>query len=400
MCLKQQLVRYLHFFFLFILIFSPTKNEIFHHPQDVVFALAHATGKIGRFTLIERWRNNERLLAPTETPLKILMKWGEYSSDVQFILQRSDQTKSTVQQSQQQLLRQQQKSNSTTDVEEIISKTIDDDVKNEQFSPIPIRSKDVRNNLNLENNIGIVKPQKTEPEYAFVTRTTKSGEFNSADIRNSLNRKISSPPPTQDLQNELEPPSPSPPPLIGVSAIGALVPPPYRNPPKPRSSPLNQKNETIMKNLNILSNTQDFNELNDVLINNANYKDLIQLIKYQRDKIHMQQADITKFDAEIGFLENKERDQIQQLEAITREIKKTDVIYRQGGEQLQTLQYVEEENELVKQQEKTLKSEITLLRSKLANCKTELLQCKNKVRLLMDEIQIEQRVINRQYDNR
>lgn len=328
------------------------------------------------------------------------MKWGEYSSDVQFILQRSDQTKSTVQQSQQQLLRQQQKSNSTTDVEEIISKTIDDDVKNEQFSPIPIRSKDVRNNLNLENNIGIVKPQKTEPEYAFVTRTTKSGEFNSADIRNSLNRKISSPPPTQDLQNELEPPSPSPPPLIGVSAIGALVPPPYRNPPKPRSSPLNQKNETIMKNLNILSNTQDFNELNDVLINNANYKDLIQLIKYQRDKIHMQQADITKFDAEIGFLENKERDQIQQLEAITREIKKTDVIYRQGGEQLQTLQYVEEENELVKQQEKTLKSEITLLRSKLANCKTELLQCKNKVRLLMDEIQIEQRVINRQYDNR
>ncbi|EAT33250.1 AAEL014488-PA [Aedes aegypti] len=50
--------------------------------QDVVFALAHATGKTGRFTLIERWRNNERLLAPHENPLKILMKWGEYSSDV------------------------------------------------------------------------------------------------------------------------------------------------------------------------------------------------------------------------------------------------------------------------------------------------------------------------------
>lgn len=82
-----------------------------------MFALAHATGKVGRFTLIERWRNNERLLAPQENPLKvlrcnffhnqvffffnkknllsfqILMKWGEYSSDVQFILQRSDQPK-------------------------------------------------------------------------------------------------------------------------------------------------------------------------------------------------------------------------------------------------------------------------------------------------------------------
>lgn len=31
-----------------------------------------ATGKTGRFTLIERWRNNSRLLAPTESPLKVL----------------------------------------------------------------------------------------------------------------------------------------------------------------------------------------------------------------------------------------------------------------------------------------------------------------------------------------
>lgn len=41
--------------------------------QDVVFALAHATGKVGRFTLIERWRNNERLLAPQEYPLKVTL---------------------------------------------------------------------------------------------------------------------------------------------------------------------------------------------------------------------------------------------------------------------------------------------------------------------------------------
>lgn len=64
--------------------------------KDVVFALAHgntyltshnavvyhfliffatlhtATGKTGRFTLIEKWRNNERLLAPNESPLKVI----------------------------------------------------------------------------------------------------------------------------------------------------------------------------------------------------------------------------------------------------------------------------------------------------------------------------------------
>lgn len=82
------------------------------------------------------------------------------------------------------------------------------------------------------------------------------------------------------------------------------------------------------------------------------------------------------------------------MEAISREISNADQIFRQGSEQLQTLQYVEEENELVKQQEKTLKSEIALLRSKLANCETELLQCKNKMRLLMDDIELEQQQQN------
>lgn len=39
--------------------------------QDVVYALAHATGKTGRFSLTERWRNNERLLSPQDQPLQV-----------------------------------------------------------------------------------------------------------------------------------------------------------------------------------------------------------------------------------------------------------------------------------------------------------------------------------------
>lgn len=61
--------------------------------QDVVYALAHATGQTGRFTLVERWRHNERLLPPQEYPLKVLNKWGEYANDVQFILRRSHSDK-------------------------------------------------------------------------------------------------------------------------------------------------------------------------------------------------------------------------------------------------------------------------------------------------------------------
>ncbi|XP_058118848.1 uncharacterized protein DDB_G0283357 isoform X2 [Anopheles coustani] len=128
------------------------------------------------------------------------------------------------------------------------------------------------------------------------------------------------------------------------------------------------------------------------------YRELVQLIKLQREKINNQQADITKYDSEILYLEGRSRDQIDQLDALALELSKTDQQYRATSEQLQAFQYVEEESELVRQQEKTLKSELTLLRSKLANCETELLQCKNKIRLLMDEILVEQRKYSRQYD--
>lgn len=43
---------------------------------------------------------------------------------------------------------------------------------------------------------------------------------------------------------------------------------------------------------------------------------------------------VLQYDAEIVYLENKERDQLQQIEAITREISKHDNIMRQGNEQV------------------------------------------------------------------
>lgn len=67
--------------------------------------------------------------------------------------------------------------------------------------------------------------------------------------------------------------------------------------------------------------------------------------------------------------------------------------------QLQTLQYVEEDNDLAQKQENTLKSEIALLRSKLSILETDLLQCRNKIKKLMDEIHIEQRNHNQHQEN-
>lgn len=70
--------------------------------QDVVIALAHAIGRTGRFTLIEKWRDSERPLLPSDCPLQVLHKWGEYANEVQLLLHQSDK-KDQVSQQQQQL---------------------------------------------------------------------------------------------------------------------------------------------------------------------------------------------------------------------------------------------------------------------------------------------------------
>ncbi|XP_006633217.1 ras association domain-containing protein 8b [Lepisosteus oculatus] len=57
--------------------------------QEVVIALAQAIGRTGRYTLIEKWRETERHLAPHENPIISLNKWGQYASDVQLILKRT-----------------------------------------------------------------------------------------------------------------------------------------------------------------------------------------------------------------------------------------------------------------------------------------------------------------------
>ncbi|KAL0195468.1 hypothetical protein M9458_009040, partial [Cirrhinus mrigala] len=45
--------------------------------------------RTGRYTLIEKWRETERHLAPHENPVVSLNKWGQYASDVQLVLQRT-----------------------------------------------------------------------------------------------------------------------------------------------------------------------------------------------------------------------------------------------------------------------------------------------------------------------
>ncbi|XP_023945443.1 ras association domain-containing protein 8 isoform X3 [Bicyclus anynana] len=299
--------------------------------QDVVFALAHATGKVGRFTLIERWRNNERLLAPQEYPLKILMKWGEYSNDIQFILRRSDNGSSN----NQKLV--QPTNNSRSPVGNGSHNTSSPNISDKQSSPNRINTTPTHNNVNNTspgNPVGVVKG----------VQQAKSPESNSPVLKDV---------------------------------------PPYR---PPHMSPVEHPEEERGP---------------EAVSYNSQYRELVSLVNYQREKLSSQQVDLIKYDAEIGFWENKGREQERQVELLQQQISSTDNQLRISTEQVQSLNYVEEESEIAKQNEKTLKSEIVLVRSKLANCETELLQCKNKIRKLMEDIHNEQRIVSsRQQENR
>lgn len=350
--------------------------------QDVVYALAHATGKTGRFTLIERWRNNERLLAPQEHPLKVLTKWGEYSNDVQFILQRSGSTAGS-------------KPNA------LVSKSPVSPPPSPSEPPVPPdRNKDIRKSLTFSggggsretrrsDNVGIVRgvqQQSLEVKHtASPDHSITSQQVHSSPVFG----EVTGSPQHQPGQRREAPPYRDPP------GPTQRVLPPYRDPPPPPNSDLNK----VKPKRNLLKDFEGSVGEETVLFN-AQYRDLVRLVNYQRDKLSSQQAELTKYDAEIVFWEGKTREHQHQMEFMSQESARMEAQSRQAEEQIRALGQVEEENEIVRQQEKTLKSELTLLRSKLANCETELLQCKNKIRLLLEEVQMEERALSRESEER
>ena len=54
--------------------------------ENVLLALASATGKLGRFALVEKWRDLERILPREAKPIRCLQMWGEQASEVKFVL--------------------------------------------------------------------------------------------------------------------------------------------------------------------------------------------------------------------------------------------------------------------------------------------------------------------------
>ncbi|XP_018404298.1 PREDICTED: ras association domain-containing protein 8-like [Cyphomyrmex costatus] len=277
----------------------------------------------------------------------------------------------------------------------------------------------------MENNVAVVQPTPHLKNKDLNVRKNVQKPAQSptrgtnAEIATHLSQKK-----VREVPPYREPPGPASPPLRTL--------PPYRDPPPPNlnspgrsqfvhgsgsphvhkddqpssSNSMKLKRNLIQEFQDTKVPTQSVNPLSVTAQNMATvaytqrYVELIRLVNKQRDTINAQQADLTKFDAEILYWETKSREQMHQMDYISQEMNRIESTGRIIEEQLKELAHVEEESEIVRQQEKTLKSEITLLRSKLANCETELLQCKNKIRLVMEELAMEQHNISRETDER
>nr|XP_012139764.1 PREDICTED: rootletin isoform X2 [Megachile rotundata] len=304
------------------------------------------------------------------------------------------------------------------------------------------RNRDIRKSLTFGGLHGNVIENNTEiqMENVAIVQPTPHLKNKELNIRKNIQKSAQSPTCASNSESNIhlsqkkvrevppyrDPPGPGSPPLRTL--------PPYRDPPPPNlnspgrsqfqsstnvGSPHVQKEDQpsssnsvkLKRNLiqefqDTKGQTQSINQLSGQTQNmvtvayTQRYVELIRLVNKQRDTINSQQADLTKFDAEILYWETKNREQMHQMDFISQEVNRMESTGRLIEEQLKELAHVEEESEIVRQQEKTLKSEITLLRSKLANCETELLQCKNKIRLVMEELAIEQHNINRETDER
>lgn len=145
--------------------------------------------------------------------------------------------------------------------------------------------------IDFSENVGIVKPQYQQQsnEIHDITNKIESSSPDKLQLKTEnstdafINQKFK-------VKNS---PSPVTSP-IGIS--GSLNPPPYRNPPSPaKQFQLPNSSKTIESNNG--SNIDVLNspiQSNDDLLHTIQYKDLIQLIKLQRDKIINQQNDLTK----------------------------------------------------------------------------------------------------------
>ncbi|XP_043238377.1 ras association domain-containing protein 8-like isoform X2 [Amphibalanus amphitrite] len=410
--------------------------------QDVVYALAHATGRTGRFTLIERWRNNERLLAPQENPVKVLMKWGEYSSDVQFILLRSPleaKSPSRARRSGRSSRGPSEPSPPSPDT----STTVLSPELQRRRSELRLLEHVKRGTVGVVRGVqqrpadepwppaGPAAPPPPPPP-RLTDKPGLNDSVSSADT--SLNtshdrvpglRRAGEAAPSPGPRFSTPPPYRDPPPPAAGRA-GPRRPPPYREPPPPppppgrspsgsgssqSSSPLRPAPPPPPPAAPLSSQIPDGSGTPpghpakgrgpgrrlatdqyamEEVVYNSQYRELLSVVNAQKHQLSSLQADVTKCDAEIVYLEEFQREQDVQLSAVRSEASRLEALLAERNQEIAEAEEKAEELRRESEEGERIKTESEQLKEKLATCETELKTYSEKIRDLGESLKSEQ----------
>ncbi|XP_043247298.1 ras association domain-containing protein 8-like [Amphibalanus amphitrite] len=379
--------------------------------QDVVYALAHATGRTGRFTLIERWRNNERLLAPQENPVKVLMKWGEYSSDVQFILLRSPleaKSPSRARRSGRSSRGPSEPSPPSPDT----STTVLSPELQRRRSELRLLEHVKRGTVGVVRGVqqrpadepwppaGPAAPPPPPPRLTDKPGLNDSVSSADTSLNTSHDRvpglrrageaapspgpRFSTPPPYRDpsgsgssqSSSPLRPAPPQPPPAAPLSSQipdGSGTPPGH--PAKGRGPGRRLATDQYAM---------------EEVVYNSQYRELLSVVNAQKHQLSSLQADVTKCDAEIVYLEEFQREQDVQLSAVRSEASRLEALLAERNQEIAEAEEKAEELRRESEEGERIKTESEQLKEKLATCETELKTYSEKIRDLGESLKSEQ----------
>ncbi|XP_046917070.2 uncharacterized protein LOC124497457 [Dermatophagoides farinae] len=349
--------------------------------QDVVFALAHATGQTGRFILIEKWKNNERVLAPSDHPILSLSKWGEYSNDVIFVLKKSGDlssntsTSTTNNQNRQATPKLSKKSESdllqkrkrSLNMENIDNhhqqmtksmSTLNNQMRNQ--SPQQL-FQNVINNNNKNQESSISSHQNIE--YLSLTR----------DVRNTIHHHQRRP---SYHHNQ----------MVVESLYGTLgrtknrpkQPPPYQE-AIAKSSLMNgimfqQQQNGHHSDANTCTTNESLNSSHQMKQQQQSLP--ISLVSIHNRKIHQNPSEQNRFD------ENMDQQQLDEVDLVKQKWMEQELIIQR----LESEQQLEQELEQVIRDGHNYQAEMREIKMKLADCENEVGRRRDEIYKLMSKI--------------
>lgn len=208
-----------------------------------------------------------------------MTKLGEYSSEVQFILQKSE--KQPSQNANKQEIKSPEQEN-LPNITELRKNSMERHLENVGIvKGIPQKTTEMKSavvSINPDNNLGKVEIMK-ERRAIFGTFPSENSNLSNENLLDLYQQRLNN----SSYSNSSSSPVTSP---VGIS--GNLKPPAYRNPPPPAPKITPTHNQKLADFSSVFSNN------NENLMQNVQYRDLVQLIKFQREKINTQQNDLTK----------------------------------------------------------------------------------------------------------